>query len=124
MEQARREFDVFAELEPRLRRLWVLCQTASPPMPANDDADDPYDVDLYDRDALASDASAADWCTEQFFLRYIKPEITALVGWGRLDGARELRGQDAYDVVYSALFFHALNRNCICCREAARRLRA
>lgn len=125
VEHARREFETYAELEPRLRRLWLLCQTAAPPVAANDENDDdPFDVDLYDVDFLATTARNEDWCAEQFFLQQIKPQLTALVGWARIEGAPELRGQEAYDVTYSALFFHALNRTCICCREPARRLRA
>jgi hypothetical protein len=113
-----------AELEPQLRRLWSLCQCATAPAAANDEARDPYDVDLFDHDEVTVDAREASWCAELYFLQHIKPQIAALVGWGRVDGPPELRGEDAYDTAYSALFFHALNRRCDCCREPARRLHA
>lgn len=124
LEHARREFEKYAALEPELRRLWLRCQTAGPAIAAKDDIVDAFDVDLYDCDPTTSEARANDWCAERFFLEEIKPQLVTLVGWGRLKGALELRGDDAYDVVYSALFFHALNRVCACCREPARRLRA
>jgi hypothetical protein len=124
LEVARREFEALAELEPQLRRLWSLCQCATAPVAANDEAGDPYDVDLFDHDDVAVDAREDSWCAELYFLQHIKPQIAALVGWGRVDGPAELRGEDAYDTAYSALFFHALTRRCDCCREPARRLHA
>lgn len=124
IDHARREFEKYAALEPRLRRLWLLCQTAPAPVAANDDADDPFDVDLYDSDSFANETRSEDWCAERYFLQQIKPQLATLVGWDRLEGDPELRDVDAYDVAYSALFFHALNRSCTCCREPALRLRA
>jgi hypothetical protein len=122
MEVACREFDALAELEPQLRRLWMLCQCASAPVAANDQAEDPYDLDLFDSDALTNEVPADSWCAELYFLQHIKPQLVALVGWGRVDGAPELRTGDAYDIAYSALFFHALNRSCVCCAAATQLL--
>lgn len=34
----------------------------------------------------------------------IKPRLVELVGWGRMDGAEELRTQDAYDAAYSCIY--------------------
>lgn len=121
-EVACREFDALAELEPQLRRLWTLCQCANAPVAANDQSEDPYDVDLFDNDAVTAEGRDDSWCAELYFLQHIKPQIAALVGWGRVDGPPELRDEDAYDIVYSALFFHALNRSCVCCGAPAQLL--
>lgn len=126
MEEARLRFDEHARIEPRLIELWHLCRRAAPPMPANDEDDDAFDVDLYDVDHLSADKPDDGWCAEDWFHRNVKPRFLPLVGWFRLEDPPALKGSNAYDEVYSALFCHALSRTCACCRgvELPRRRRA
>jgi hypothetical protein len=125
MEVARRTFDEYARIEPRLTALWQLCRRAAPPIPAND-VDDVFDVDAFDADVIADDKPDDGWCAEDYFFRNIKPGLARLVGWHRVEEPPELRQSRAYDAVYSALFYHALHRPCACCcgRGARQRLRA
>lgn len=91
--------------EPRLTRLWELCQLASPPVRADDD--DELDTD-----------PAEGWCAEDYFGEAVKPQLVALVGIDRLDGPPELQTAEAYKTVYATLLQRALRRPCACCREA------
>lgn len=101
-EMAQRRFEELARLEPRLMPLWQQCACVVPPVLELDDVDDePID----------------DWCAEDHFLRHIKPRLVALVGWDRVEEPAELRGREAYDAAYAALFSFALNRPCTCCRD-------
>jgi hypothetical protein len=116
MEIARRAFDEYARVEPRLTGLWYVCRRAAPPVPAND-VDDAFDVDPFEADGIVSDSPDDGWCAEDYFFENVKPELLRLIGWYRLEEPPELRQSRAYDAVYSALFYHALHRPCACCRE-------
>jgi hypothetical protein len=118
-EIARQVFDEYSFLDPRLRALWNLCSRATSPAPANDDNVDIGALDLFDVDAFSSCEDS--WCAEDFFFEHVKPMLVQLVGWSRMDDPPELRSQNAYDAVYSALFFHALHRGCACCRVVSDR---
>ena len=103
-ELAQRRFDELARIEPRLGPLWQLCRRVAPPVA--------IEVEDFEDEPLTD-----GWCAEDHFLRHIKPKLVALVGWDRQDDPAELRGRDAYDAAYAALFFHALPRPCACCRD-------
>lgn len=114
-DDAKRRFDEYAKIEPRLRDLWWDCRQAAPPIYTNDEAEDPFDVDEYDVDRVSRDA--ADWCAELWFMQTIKPRFRVLVGWERSDlDPPELRTSKAYDDVYAGLFYFALSLTCQCCR--------
>jgi hypothetical protein len=115
-EEAKRRFDELAAIEPRLAPLWLMCRCAAPG-PANDEVADAFDVDAYDIDPVASEDT---WCAESWFLATIKPAFGSLVGWDRTE-EDELRTARAYDDVYAALLFHALDLTCACCRHRAQR---
>lgn len=123
---ARRTFDAYARLDPRLMPLWNLCRRAAPPVPANDEDIDPFDVDVFTIDILAAGKPHDGWCAEDFFFQNVKQKLETLVGMHRQEDPPELRQERAYHEVYSALFYHALHRPCACCRgrAAGRRLRA
>ena len=104
-EQAQLAFAEYAQLEPRLIRLWELCQLASPP-----DRDD-------DEDELEIDPTEG-WCADlHYFPEAVKPHLTELVGLDRKQGPAELQTREAYITIYRALIHHALRRCCDCCRE-------
>lgn len=121
MDVARRAFDEVARIEPQLAPLWYMCRCAAPPVPADDQVDDAFDDDPYEVDELSRDKPDDGWCAEDYFFQKIKPKLERLVGWQRREDPPELQGSDAYDAVYSALFYHALHRPCVCCRGFARR---
>jgi hypothetical protein len=102
IDAARRVFDRYAALEPRLAPLWQLCRSASAPVNENADLDD--------------DTTDDGWCVEMFFFEHVKSELVQLVGWYRVEDPPELRRSSAYDEVYAALQV-ALNRTCSCCRD-------
>jgi hypothetical protein len=113
-EDAKRCYDEYVKLEPRLRELWWDCRHAAPTRYAAE-AEDPYDVDDYDVDHVANDPN--DWCAEVWFAQSIKPKFRALVGWDRPGvDMPELRTPKAYDDVYMALLYFALSLTCECCR--------
>ena len=108
-ELARLTFAEYVRLEPRLMRLWQMCQRVAPPVRTYDDDDGDDDLDETD--------PADGWCAEDYFFQEVKPQLLRLVGWDRTDGPPELRTPDAYNAVYAVLFYHALHRPCGCCRE-------
>jgi hypothetical protein len=112
LDAARRRFDELARLEPRLAPLWGACEQIAH---VEDEIEDPFDVDSFEVDELL--ASEDGWCAEDQFFRTIKPQIGALVGFHREEDPAELQTPEAYDAVYSALFHHALIRQCACCAE-------
>ena len=115
-DEAKSTFDEYALAEPRLKPLWTMCQYAAPE-PANDEVD-AFDVDLDDCDPLGS--SQNGWCAELWFLTAIQPAFRELVGWERKeDEPPHLRTTKAYEDVYAALLFFALNVTCSCCRNRA-----
>jgi hypothetical protein len=108
--EARHRFEAYARVDPRLADLWMLCETAAPNssnVSAGDQDDEGTELDCDD----------GGWCAEDYFLQTVKPRLRSLVGWDRLDGEPSLRTAEAYDIVYSALFYHALARPCVCCRS-------
>jgi hypothetical protein len=123
LEEARLTFEQYVRIEPRLTALWQMSRRAAPPVPANDHVDDVFDVDVFDVDVLSVEKADDGWCAEDYFFQNVKPMLLSLVGWNRREDPAELRGSDAYDAVYSALFYHALHRPCACCRERRRPLR-
>ncbi len=106
---ARVRFDEFARLEPRLTALWSACAELARPEPEH--LEDPFDFDPFVHDQLAD-----DWCTEDHFFRFIKPQLLPLIGWQRRGDPAELQTSEAYDAVFTALFQFALDRTCNCCR--------
>lgn len=110
VEDARRRFDAYVGLDPKLERLWAMCEGAKAPGPGDDAENDEGD------DVVEPDVG--DWCAEDYFLQVVKPRLCELVGWDRAGGPPELRTAAAYDEVHSALFHHALVFSCACCRDA------
>jgi hypothetical protein len=108
LEEARRAFDRYAALDPRLDKLWRLCRWATPPRREYVDDEDSPDP-------------SEGWCSETYFFREVKPQMAALVGWNRRADPPELRTSVAYDAVYMALFDFALARTCACCAESDER---
>lgn len=117
IEVARRAFDIYARLDPRLNSLWSICQCAAPPERAIGEVDDVFDVDPFERDPLAMDKPDDGWCAEDFFGEKVKPALNALVGSLRREDPADLQTEDAFHEVYSLLFNHALRRPCACCCE-------
>lgn len=114
-DEAKRRFDEYAMIEPRLKQLWWDCRQAAPPAYGNVESDDAYDVDRYDDDPVTRDPDG--WCAEVWFGQTIKPRFRALVGWQRPgDDLPELRTSKAYDDVYMGLLYFALSLTCACCR--------
>ena len=107
---ARLRFDECARLEPRLTALWTACAEVAQPERVG--LDDPFDFDPFAEEPLED-----DWCTEDHFFRYIKPQLLPLIGWQRRGDPAELQTSEAYDAVFTALFHVALHRTCDCCRE-------
>lgn len=114
VDDARRRFDEYVRLEPRLARLWAMCEGAQAPARGDDD----------DGEDIAVEPEAGDWCAEDYFLQVVKPRLCELVGWDRGGGPPELRTSEAYEEVHSALVQHALVFTCACCREAEQARRA
>jgi hypothetical protein len=116
-EEAKRRFDEYVKVEPRLAELWWACRRAAPPIFLDDSVEDPYDVDAYDVDRVSRDPD--DWCAEIWFAETIKPRFRALVGWERpSDDLPELRTSKVYDDVYMGLLYFALSLTCKCCRPS------
>lgn len=117
IDEARRAFDAYARIEPRLRPLWDLCRRAVPPVRETEFVDDVYSVDPFENDVLATDKPEDGSCAEDYFLQHVKPKLLLLVGSHRPGGPHELHGTDAYDTIYDLLINWALNRPCACCAE-------
>jgi hypothetical protein len=114
-DDARRAFDAFARLEPRLDTLWDLCRLAAPPTRRVEPIDDAYDADPFEVDALAADSPDDGWCAEDYFLHNVKSRLLVLVGAHRVRGPAELQTTEAYEAVYDLLINWALSRPCACC---------
>jgi hypothetical protein len=107
IDDARRVFDPYAAIEPRLNELWRMCRWATPPR-----RDVENDFDDVDTDGGVDKS----WCAEVYFFQEVKPRLMLLVGWYRTREPDVLKSATAYDDVYAALFY-ALQRNCACCHE-------
>ncbi len=119
IEEARRAFDEFARLEPRLDSLWDLCRRAGPPCREGEEIDDVAAVDPFEIDPLAVDEPDNDWCAEDYFLKHVKSKLLFLVGSHRPGEPHPLHSRDAYDSLYDALMNWALIRPCACCASNA-----
>lgn len=115
IEDARRAFEPFARVEPKLWTLWELCRRAAPPSHRTAPSDDAYDADPFELDVVEADPPDDGWCAEDYFLYNVKSKLLVLVGVHRGEGPRELQTSDAYDVVYDLLLNWALTRACACC---------
>ena len=122
IEDARRAFDEYTRLEPELAPLWDLCQSAAPPVRANESDDDVYDP--FDVDVIATDKPDDGWCAEDFFGEQVKSKLLLLAGVYRTRDPEALRTSDAYDAIYDLLVNWALDRPCACCRNADDAVRA
>lgn len=115
IEEAKRAFDAFARLDPRLEVLWELCERAAPPSRQTETLDDVYDFDPFESDPV--DRADDGWCAEDYFLHHVKSRLMLLVGAYRPGAPHELHSTEAYDMVYDLLIHWALHRPCACCTE-------
>lgn len=105
-------FEVYAEIEPRLRALHELCSHAGPPHQAP--ADDPYQDDPFELDEIER-PQADGWCAERFFFLNVKSRLQLLVGGYRVREPQELRTSEAYENVYEFLLTWVLDCRCTSC---------
>ena len=117
MHEAWQAFDAYARIEPRLRPLWDLCLRVERPAWTRDDADDVFDEDPFELDAIADGKPDDGWCAEHFLLEHVKPKLVLLAGLHRPGDPHELHSREAYDALYDLLLNWALNRPCSCCAE-------
>jgi len=115
IDEARRAFDEFAHIEPRLEPLWELCRRAAPPLRQGEEIDNVPAVDPFEIDPLAADEPDDGWCAEDYFLKDVKSKLLFLVGSHRPGEPHELHSRDAYETLYDALMNWALIRPCACC---------
>jgi hypothetical protein len=118
LDEAQRDFDVYAAIEPRLRPLWDICRRAAPPARDPELVDDAYDVDPFDADALAADTPSDGWCAELYFHEHVKSRLLLLAGSYRTSDPEELRSPEAYETLYDLLINWALHRPCACCADS------
>jgi hypothetical protein len=115
-DDAKRAFDMFARLDPRLDDLWEICERAAPPSRQTEPLEDAYDSDPFETDPV--ERSDDGWCAEDYFLHHVKSRLMLLVGAYRPGPPHELHSTHAYDTVYDLLIHWALYRPCACCSGA------
>lgn len=117
---ARRAFDEYARVDPRLHALWRMCESAAPVAIACDRDVEDGNHDGHDDGDNHDETRAESWCAEDYFLREVKPQLLVLVGWERAEDPPLLRTSEAYEAAYTALFELALRRSCACCADVLR----
>jgi hypothetical protein len=127
IDEARRAFDQYAALEPKLTPLWELCRLAAPPSRSHAEGEvedeEADEVDPFAIDVFAADNPDDGWCAEDFFSERVKSKLLLLVGTYRSSEPTELQSAKVYDAVYELLLDWALARPCLCCADAGNRQR-
>jgi len=114
VEEARRAFETYVRLEPRLAVLWERCLHAAPLRRVLDDAD-VEDQDPYELDQVSETDPDEGWCAEDYFLDHVKSDLLLLAGLYRPGPQHELHESEAFEEIYDLLLNWALRRTCACC---------
>lgn len=116
LDEARRVFEEYVRLEPRLKHLWDMCRCAAPPEEQAAETDDVFATDPHERDAAAFIEPGDSWSAEDHFLQQVKPRLLRLVGTHRPGKPHALHSREAYEDVYDVLLYWALDERVAICQ--------